>query len=58
MLVDTHCHIHEPQYFSAPDALSAIDRALSTGVNKLVCIGTSEQSSRDAVRFAADNETC
>jgi TatD DNase family protein len=58
MFVDTHCHVHEPQFFSEPDAEAAVERALGAGVNKMLCIGTSEQSSRDAVAFAAEHDFC
>lgn len=58
MFIDTHCHVHEPQFFTASDATAAIDRAVAAGVAKIVCIGTSEASSREAVRFAAEHESC
>lgn len=49
-LVDTHCHIHEADYPLDPDETLA--RARETGVETLLCVGTSERSSRDAVKFA------
>ena len=50
MLVDTHCHVHEPSY---PLATSDIlRRAQESGVEKMVCVGTSEQSSLEAIQFA------
>ena len=58
MFVDSHCHVHEPQYFASSDASAALERALDAGVNKILCIGTSEASSRDAVRFAAEHDSC
>lgn len=58
MLVDTHCHVHEPQFFSAPEALSALERAKAAGVDKVLCIGTSEPHSREAVRFASEHDAC
>jgi TatD DNase family protein len=51
MLVDTHCHIHEPSY--PLDQKETLRRAREAGVEKLICVGTSEQSSREAVAFAA-----
>lgn len=51
MLVDTHCHIHDATYpLSVSDVLAHADEA---DVNKLICVGTSEQASREAVDLAA-----
>lgn len=50
MLVDTHCHIHEADYPIALD--TAIANAEGAGVGKMVCVGTSEDSSRRAVEAA------
>ena len=51
MLVDTHCHIHEADYpLNAEEVLS---RAHAERVEKFICVGTSEESSREAVEFAA-----
>ncbi len=51
-LIDTHCHIHEEDYpLAIPDVL---ERAKQAGVEKLICVGTSEQSSIDAIRLAGD----
>ncbi len=49
MFIDTHCHIHEPQYLGADIALQ---RGVAEGVSKVICVGTSELSSRQAVSFA------
>ncbi len=51
MLTDTHCHIHEASY--PLDQAETLKRAREMGVEKLICVGTSEQSSREAVEFAA-----
>lgn len=54
MLIDTHCHIHESGY---PLVVSdVLQRAHSAGVDRMICVGTSEQSSVEAVRFAADHD--
>lgn len=50
-LVDTHCHIHEAEY--PLDREEVLARARDAGVATMVCVGTSEQSSRDAIAFAA-----
>lgn len=54
MLIDTHCHIHEPNY--PLDIGDTLTRAHHAGVNQLICVGTSQQSSREAVAFAAQHE--
>lgn len=46
---DTHCHIHESSY---PDAEAAYVRAMEVGVGRIICIGTDEKSSLEAVEFA------
>lgn len=52
-LIDTHCHIHEASY---PDADDAIKRAREADIQEIICVGTSEQSSRQAVAFAKTRE--
>ncbi|MDB5165766.1 MAG: putative Uncharacterized deoxyribonuclease YabD [Candidatus Saccharibacteria bacterium] len=56
MLVDTHCHIHESNY--PLDIGDVMKHAHGSGVSKLICVGTSEQSSLEAVAFAAQHEQC
>lgn len=51
MLIDTHCHIHEPSYSLGGDEV--LQRGRAAGVEKVVCVGTSELSSRQAVEFAS-----
>jgi TatD DNase family protein len=53
MLVDTHCHIHEADY--PLPAAEVIARAHQAGVAKMVCVGTNEQSSLDALQFSAQH---
>ena len=50
MFVDTHSHIHEPIF--TLDVNETIARAHEAGVTKLLCVGTSEESSRLAIAFA------
>lgn len=54
MLTDTHCHVHESDY--PLDSKGVIARAQDAGVEKMICVGTSEKSSHEAVRFAADHD--
>lgn len=50
-LVDTHCHIHEPNYPLDRDEVQK--RAEEAGVKKLICVATDEASSVEAIAFAA-----
>ena len=49
MLIDTHCHIHETYELPIDEVLK---RAAEASVNEYICIGTSEQSSKQAIDFA------
>ena len=49
MLVDTHCHIHETYELPVEDVLA---RAQTDGVETMICVGTSEESSRQAIEFS------
>jgi TatD DNase family protein len=54
MLVDTHCHIHEADY---PLPLAdVLKRAAEADVGKMILVGTSEKSSEDAIKLAAQHD--
>jgi len=53
-LIDTHCHIHETDY--PLDCGEVLAAAGAAGVEKIICVGTDLQSSRDAVEFAVMHE--
>ena len=49
-MIDSHCHIHDTEFFG--DQREAVyERAIQAGVG-MVCVGTDERSSHDAVQFA------
>lgn len=54
MLIDTHCHIHESDYSLPID--DVLKRAADAGVDKMICVGTSEQSSQDAIVLASKHD--
>ena len=54
MLIDTHCHIHESNY--PLDIGDVLSRAHHGGINQMICVGTNEQSSKEAVEFAHNHE--
>jgi len=50
---DTHSHIQET-YLDDPSGVEAVlDRAMASGVGRIVCVGTGEEASREAVALAA-----
>ena len=54
MLIDTHCHIHEPD-FPLP-IKEVMLNATESDVKKMICVGTSDKSSREAIDFADAHE--
>ncbi len=54
MLIDTHCHIHESEYPLVGD--DVIDRAHKAGVMQMICIGSNNDTSNEALEFAASRE--
>lgn len=53
-LVDTHCHIHFPDYELDPELV--IKDAKTDGVAHLICVGCTLQDSKLAVAFAMNHE--
>lgn len=49
MLIDTHCHIHESYELPINEVL---ERATEADVHEYICVGTSEESSKQAIEFA------
>ena len=52
--VDTHCHIHFPDYELDPDEVRS--SAEQNGVTRLLCVGCRLSDSRSAVDYAARHE--
>ncbi len=56
MLIDTHCHIHDGAFdFDIP---AVLQRAKEAGVEQLIVVGTSGESSEQAVAFATVHPGC
>lgn len=53
MFVDTHCHIHEPYKLPLE---GVFERANEAQVTQMICVGTSEESSQQAVDFAREHD--
>ena len=58
MLADTHCHIHDTELYERTAGVEAYKRGLEAGVSRILCIGTSIESSRQAVEFAHNRPGC
>lgn len=54
MLVDTHCHIQEAGY--PLDVGDTIARAHHAGISGMICVGTNNTTSQEAVLFAKNHE--
>lgn len=50
-LIDTHCHIHDSEFY-LENREDAYTESIEAGV-RMLCVGTSVQSSREAVDFCA-----
>ena len=55
-LIDSHCHLHDREFFSEEEAEKALARAREKGVEKVICIGTSHEDSLAACDFASKHE--
>ena len=53
-LVDTHCHIHFPDYELDPDEV--VKDAVQAGVSRMICVGCTLTDSKFGVEFAARYE--
>jgi hydrolase, tatD family len=56
MLIDTHCHIHDQEFFSPQAAEEVYRAARQAGVEALFLVGTDQKSSQQAIEFARDHE--
>ena len=56
MLIDSHCHLHDREFFTAEQAEEMVGRAHGAGVEKIICIGTSHEDSLAARDFANTHE--
>lgn len=56
MLIDSHCHLHDREFFTEEQATEMLTRAHKNGVQKIICIGTSHADSLAARDFAAAHD--
>ncbi len=55
-LIDSHCHLHDRQFFEAEQAEEMVKNASQNNVKKIVCIGTDPDDSLVAREFAKAHE--
>ena len=55
-LIDSHCHLHDRQFFAEKQAEEMLARAREKGVRKIVCIGTDPDDSMAARDFAGSHD--
>ena len=52
-LIDSHCHLHDREFFSEEQATNMLKNAAKRNVKQIVCIGTSHEDSLNASAFAS-----
>lgn len=55
-LFDTHCHIHDSEFKF--DISEVEQQARNAGVTRLLCVGTTVQSSDEAIAYATTRDNC
>lgn len=53
-LIDSHCHLHDVEFFK-DNREELYQRSIAAGIG-MICVGTDERSSRQAVEFAASHD--
>ncbi len=55
MLIDTHCHLHDLEWFTPEQQTEFLESAHQLGVEQLICIGTNPEDSQHARAFASEH---
>lgn len=56
MLIDSHCHLHDREFFTEEQAEEMLTRAKENTVEKTICIGTGIEDSKAAHNFAIKHQ--
>ncbi len=56
MLIDTHCHLHDREWFTPEQSELFLQEAHNNNVQKIICIGTNHQDSLNASDFATKHQ--
>lgn len=51
-LIDSHCHLHDPEWFTAEQREDFLQQAVDDGIKEIICIGTEPKDSAVAHDFA------
>lgn len=51
-LIDTHAHLHDPEFFKLAEAEKVLKLSVKAGVDQIIGIGTSLEDSKNAIKFA------
>ena len=54
-LIDSHCHLHDLDFYTPGEQAKALEVCAEKQVEKLICIGTDHEDSFNAAEFAAQN---
>lgn len=54
-LIDSHCHIHESEFFDSTTQQEVYERALAADI-AMICVATSESASKEAIAFVDKHE--
>lgn len=55
VFTDTHCHIHDPEFFS-DNRDESFEHALEMSVERVFCVGTDVRSSEESIVFCSDKK--
>lgn len=58
MLIDTHCHIHDSEFYTQDNSREESYRISRDANVAMICVGTNVLSSQEAVDFCATHEAC
>ena len=56
VLIDTHCHLHDREFFTEDQAEKMLENARKNNVQQMICIGTNHDDSLAAAEFAAKHD--
>lgn len=55
-LIDTHCHLHDREFFTEAQAKTMLENAHARGIRQIICIGTNNDDSLAARDFAKKHD--
>ena len=56
MLIDSHCHLHDHEFFTADEAEKMLENAKNNNVKQVICIGTNHKDSLAARDFSKNHK--